>query len=175
MGTSAKAVANHFLKKYGETGITPLKIQKLVYIAHGWHLAVRGTPLVNDERAEAWEYGPVYASLYHEFKHRGRLPILDLATDFDENMKKFTPKIDHRDEDARKLLDRVWKVYGHMSGTQLSALCHQPGSPWDEARQMFPGIRNAHVDDDRIKIHYENKVERNRAIHNAIHTAAQPA
>ena len=43
MGYSAKAVANYFLSKYGrKKGITPLKIQKLVYIAHGWHMACHG-------------------------------------------------------------------------------------------------------------------------------------
>lgn len=63
VGYSAKAVANYFLAQYGKHGLNPLKLQKLVYIAHGWNLAVRNQPLVDNELPEAWEYGPVFASL----------------------------------------------------------------------------------------------------------------
>ena len=80
MGYSAFAVANYFLRLGRDSGeeITPLKIQKLVYIAHGYHLAFtasdnspNGLPLVDDEFAEAWQYGPVFPSLYHHFKRFG--------------------------------------------------------------------------------------------------------
>ncbi len=164
-GYSAKAVANYFLKKYGKSGITPLKIQKLVYISHGWYLAFYDAPLVSDEYAEAWEYGPVFASLYHEFKYRGRLPIINLGTDIDGDFRTVTPRIDRGDKETKKLLDKVWDVYGGMSGIELSELCHQPGSPWDKARKESPGIRNAHIDDRSIKKHYLKKLERNRADH----------
>lgn len=53
---SAKEIANYFLELSAKKDISPLKIQKLVYIAHGWHLALYGEPLVQDELAEAWEY-----------------------------------------------------------------------------------------------------------------------
>ena len=100
---SAMAIANYFLKSYEEKGIPPLKMQKLVYIAHGWHLALYKEPLVADEYAEAWEYGPVFPSLHHEFKYRGRLPIIEFATDicFDEdgNLTTETPEI--LEEDTR--------------------------------------------------------------------------
>ena len=87
MEYSAKAIANYFLElaaKHGEK-VTPLKIQKLVYIAHGWHLALYEKPLVYDEFAEAWEYGPVFPSIYHEFKHFGGAPIAEPATDIEYN------------------------------------------------------------------------------------------
>ncbi len=62
MGYSAQAVANCFLDLANKENkeITPLKIQKLVYIAHGWFLAVTDKPLVDDEFVEAWQYGPVF-------------------------------------------------------------------------------------------------------------------
>lgn len=162
MGYSAKAVANYFLSKYGKHSISPLKIQKLVYIAHGWHLAFHSEPLVDDEYAEAWQYGPVYASLYHEFKHRGRLPIIDLAAELDDDLNEAKPGIPKSDEGTRDLLDRIWEVYGDRTGFQLSEMCHRPGSPWDEARKASNGRKNAHIDDAVIEKHYKEKLERNR-------------
>ena len=67
---SAIAVANCFLDIADAQSrpITPLKIQKLVYIAHGWHLAIYEEPLIV-ELVEAWKWGPVIPLLYHEFKN----------------------------------------------------------------------------------------------------------
>ena len=161
MGYSAKAVANYFLSQYRSHGITPLKIQKLVYLAHGWHMAYFDDPLVSDEWAEAWQYGPVFPSLYHDFKHRGRLPIIDLAKDLDPDLKETTPVIDKSDERIRKLLDRVWEVYGKSTGIELSEICHVPESPWDTARKEFGTRINAHIEDDVIREYYKALKERN--------------
>ena len=63
---SAKAIANAFLQRaFNEKkAIGQLKLQKLVYIAHGYYLALTGgNPLVN-EPFEAWDYGPVNRTLY---------------------------------------------------------------------------------------------------------------
>ena len=79
---SSKAVANYFLdiaERDGKT-LNPMKLQKLVYIAHGWHLAIRRRPLIR-ESVEAWKYGPVIADLYHEFKKFGNMPITERATE----------------------------------------------------------------------------------------------
>ena len=56
---SAKAVANYFLARAKESGetLSPMKLQKLIYFAHGWHLAVFDAPLL-DEEVQAWDYGP---------------------------------------------------------------------------------------------------------------------
>ena len=63
MGYSAKALANFFIKNY--TNISPLKIQKLVYISHGWHLGLFDEPLVDDEFAKHGgtdQYSPPYTT-----------------------------------------------------------------------------------------------------------------
>ena len=84
MSYSAKAIANYFLglADAEKKPISHLKIQKLVYIAHGWYLAIKGEPLVGDEYAEAWQYGPVFPSLYHEFKIHGSGHITEPAMDY---------------------------------------------------------------------------------------------
>src|ERR1700736_6544090 len=78
----ARAVANYFLQRANAEGIpiTPMAIQKLVYFAHGWMLAVYGRPLIN-QRIEAWEYGPVIRDLYQQFKRFGDLKITEPAKD----------------------------------------------------------------------------------------------
>lgn len=164
MGYSAKAVANYLLSKHRKSGITPLKIQKLVYLAHGWHLALSedNKPLISDEFAEAWRYGPVFPSLYHEFKHLGSLPIIEFAKDTNRNNRKVTftvPKIDKSDHQTRQLLDQIWAVYGGETGIQLSERCHSPGSPWDKTRKQSGGRRNADISDDLIMQHYTDWIK----------------
>ena len=163
MGYPAKAVANYFLEKHGDQTLSPLKIQKLVYVAHGWHLAFHDEPLVDNEYVEAWQYGPVFASLYHEFKRFGRKPVLELATetrlDEDNNLVVTTPKIREGDE-VRELLDRIWEVYGGHSAAKLSGICHQEGTPWHTARERNKNLINAHIDNEEIKRHYVGKMQR---------------
>src|SRR5438093_6238406 len=112
------AIANYFIEKSAETGVplSPMKLIKLVYLAHGWHLALTGKPLIT-EPIEAWKYGPVIASLYHVFKRygNGNLPIT----------AKVSTAVLPDDPDLKKLLDKVWDSYGKYSAVQLSTLTHQ--------------------------------------------------
>ena len=176
MGYSAFAVANYFLDLAKKDGveITPLKIQKLVYIAHGYYLAFtardnppNGRPLVNDEFAEAWQYGPVFPSLYHHFKHFGRDPITVFAEDieflYDDGSGKLdtkvtTPKIDQNDEFSCALLNKIWEVYGEYTGLQLSDITHREGTPWDKTWKRREGFRNAHIPNKAISEYYLNRI-----------------
>lgn len=49
--------------------LTPQKLMKLCYIAHGCHLAIGGEPLF-DDRIEAWRYGPIIPALYKLIRNR---------------------------------------------------------------------------------------------------------
>ena len=160
-GYLTEAVANYFLEKYGKHDISPLKLQKLVYLAHGWHLAYHGKPLVKDEYVEAWRYGPVFPSLYHYFKHRGRMPILELANVIDTDLEIQIPRIPKADRLTRRLLDRIWEVYGDFSGEELSEMTHKQGSPWQKARESAEGRYNANIMDKDIKAYFEKKKNAN--------------
>lgn len=133
MPYNPRAVANYFLRRGRRDGIPidAMKLQKLVYFAHGWHLAVRGEPLI-DEPVEAWQYGPVISTIYHDFKIFGSRPIRDLAFEF-EGSEVVNPEVPENDEQTREVLDRVWKGYRKFSGIELSKMTHKSGSPWDEA------------------------------------------
>jgi uncharacterized phage-associated protein len=73
---SVEALANTILDTSEEMGtpLGPMKIQKLMYLMHGYYLALTGAPLV-DEFFEAWQYGPVVPTIYHQFKEFGSRDI----------------------------------------------------------------------------------------------------
>lgn len=147
------AVANYFIgKAFGEgANITPMQAIKLVYIAHGWHLALTSNPLIG-ESVEAWKFGPVIPSVYHAFKKYGRSPIMSAAS----TIGSICPTVD--DEEQTKLLDVVWDLYKNLSGEQLSALTHKEGSPWYRVWEDERGknIRNAAIPNLTIKEYYSN-------------------
>ena len=156
---SAKAVGNYFLQEHPKE-ISHLKLQKLVYISHGWHLGIFDKELVTDEFAEAWKYGPVFPSLYHEFKAFGSKPITRLAKDLDEEeFRVFTPRISQTDSQRIELLCKVWDGYGNLTAGQLSELTHQEETPWSEVWKKSPGIRNLHIENEIIKDHYKKKLQ----------------
>lgn len=141
-------VANEFLelsKNEGEA-IDPLKLQKLVYLAHGWNLALTGTPLIENV-VEAWKWGPVVPKLYREFRHFKSNPI--------------TGKSDRIisagvDEEAAKMIKSVWKAYKKYSPIELSMLTHEHGSAWDIVRRNSeewesPVISNALIRDEFLR------------------------
>ena len=129
----ARAVANYFLDVASSQGVPldHLKLQKLVYIAHGWHLAVTGKPLFY-QTAFAWPYGPAIPAVYRQFREYGDESIDGRATYWaDEDDGEPTPYRGNSSHDTRAILERVWALYGTKSALQLSALTHAPGRPWD--------------------------------------------
>jgi uncharacterized phage-associated protein len=139
----AAAIANEFIRR-GLTeniGVDPLKVQKLVYLAHGWHLAFLGTPLIC-ENIEAWEYGPVVPELYREFRRFG-FSSISREMKLPDNVPPF-------DGQTSALLDEVWKTYRNKSGVELSMLTHEPGYAWDLTRRMNEGRWNSHVIDNSL-------------------------
>jgi uncharacterized phage-associated protein len=149
MAYSAMAVANAFVKraKAGQLGnLSPMKLQKLLFFAQSWHLARNHEPLI-DEFFCRWQYGPVVASLYHEFKEYGAGVISAYGGHIIEkegDVVKIRPVVDDSDTDTWELIDDIIRVYGPYSGSQLSAITHEPGSAWHESGEVDGGpIPNA--------------------------------
>ena len=143
---SAVTVANYFLHKGQKDGISmsPMKLLKLVYIAHGWNLGIHGEPLIR-ERIKAWDYGPVVPKVYHAVKQFGRRPITEPIPAVKETILPTT----------RLLLDRVWDVYRGFSGAELSTMTHADGTPWDEIKKAG----DDEIPNDLIKRHYEARIK----------------
>ena len=171
---SAKAAANYFLDCAAREGKTlnAIQIQKLVYIAHGWRLALDKKALI-EESVEAGPWGPVIPALYDQFKRYGNEPIEERATrtrmlNKGETLTFITetPAIDSECREARRLkplLDKVWKVYSGFTPVQLANMTHQEGSPWDITRKRHPGKRSASIPDSTIQAHFEKQARPSRS------------
>ncbi|MEL7258822.1 MAG: type II toxin-antitoxin system antitoxin SocA domain-containing protein [Pseudomonadota bacterium] len=146
-----KTVANTFLQRDFEDGvatISPMKLQKLVYCLHGWHLAITGKPAITGS-FDAWQYGPVQDELYHSFKQFRDKPINRYASVFrDGEEKAFV--IPSNDDQMRKIFEEVSKKYMPFSALQLSALTHQSGTPWSKTMEHGGGT----ISDDEIRKHF---------------------
>ena len=153
-------MANYFLEK---DRLTQMKLHKLLYYAHGWHLGFQEKPLL-DETLEAWTYGPVVRSIYHEFKQFGAKQIDRPATEFDWSHEDLwsVPRIDASDKFVRDLLARVWEVYSDYTAAQLSGLTHAANSPWTLTRENNPGVKYVGIPNDVIKSHFMERVKRAR-------------
>ncbi len=113
----------------GGERLTNLKLQKLLYYQQGYHLAVFGSPLFN-ENIEAWMYGPVVPDIYNEYSPYGSssLPeVEDAITLTDDEEELFNEVYDsYRDFSAIGLMNRTHKekpwasVSPHDRGTVIS-------------------------------------------------------
>jgi len=119
-------IAKYFIRLANETGsyISNLKLQKLVYYAQGWYLAIYDTPLF-EEDFEAWIHGPVIPALYREYKDFGWKPIIK-----DVEKSSFC-------EDIYNFLEEVSDVYFACDAYELERMTHQE-APWVNARRGLP-------------------------------------
>jgi uncharacterized phage-associated protein len=149
----AAAIANEFLElaKANGQALTPMHIQKLIYFAHGWNLAITGEPLIW-ERVEPWDYGPVVRNLYRDLREFGSGAITKSLEEKSDYMLRTTPRIQGGDDPlfARDLVRKVWETYGHFSALELSEMTHVPDSPWSYARQ----VREQVISDERIREYF---------------------
>lgn len=152
-------IANYFVEKsiwYGSE-MTPMKLLKLTYIAHGWFLGINSKPLIN-EQAEAWQYGPVIRSVYDAFKHHKTADINKL--EFHSITQKREYEELKKDEDISSFLDSVWEVYKDFNGMQLSDLTHQNDTPWSKTVDENGGFRgNSIISNKSIAEHYQAKMK----------------
>ncbi|RKL65816.1 hypothetical protein CR203_18315 [Salipaludibacillus neizhouensis] len=122
---NATDVARYFLhlSSLNNIKVTPLKLQKLVYFAQAWHLAIKEKELFKD-KIEAWTHGPVVPSLYQEYKSYGFGTITPLH-DIDSDKYK---------DEEEETFNLVWELYGEMDGKALENITHSE-DPWIKARE----------------------------------------
>ena len=145
----ARGVANAILD-YAATkdiALTPMQVIKLVYLCHGWSLALHDGPMI-DNQPQAWQYGPVYPHIYKAFKQFGSRPISGRARSRETGFP-YEAKLT---DDQRKLMHEVVDGYGHLKAFQLSNLTHQVGTPWQIS---YNAGAYSQISDELMKAHFE--------------------
>lgn len=108
---------------------------------------MNGEPLIG-EVPQAWDNGPVFRTIWDHIKDHGyqgrHNTLVDPQTDA-EISEELT-------ETETKIIEHVWKKYGHLTASRLSKLTHEPNTPWEKA--YFGRGRNATLDLDEIRDHY---------------------
>lgn len=160
---SVASVANEFLSRARAEGLplTHMQLQKLPYIAHGWGLAILKEPLIS-VTPRAWRYGPVYPSLYEALSRYRADPVDDFVRENDNDILANTRGAPIREDfssSEKKLIDMVWKKYKGKEGIELSALTHEPDTPW--FKTWHEGGRNTPIQNEIISEHYNALLEKN--------------
>lgn len=104
-----------------------MRLNKLVYYAQAWSFARHGAPLFMDE-IQAWAYGPVIPELHvhHRRKFIAKEDMLRGATG---NLSLW----------ASSTVDAVLKLFGDISGAEMSYLTHRE-EPWLNMRRRQNAI-----------------------------------
>ncbi len=165
-------IANEFIRRAAADGktFTQMQLQKLVYIAHGWTLAITNNGLTHDS-PHAWEYGPVYRSLRDSLRRYGSSAVTREIENTEFSPGVFSddptaPAHAHLAPEERAIIDRVYKDYGGFHAFKLSALTHQPGTPWSEIYNDGEG-KFDEIPADLIRRHFVGLATRgNAAAHN---------
>ena len=147
MSHSSHSVARRLLDQANgsQRDISPMKLMKLVYIAHGWMLGLYGRALISD-RVEAWRYGPVIPELYRTVRkfRAGAIPPDKVEAPGDEH---------EFDEYEKGVIDQVYDIYGgNYSAIQLSQMTHARDTPWDKTYNRVG--RSSLIPNDLIEDHY---------------------
>ncbi|MEI8061437.1 MAG: type II toxin-antitoxin system antitoxin SocA domain-containing protein [Candidatus Berkelbacteria bacterium] len=135
---SAHLIAKYFLWKASQEGktLTNKKLQKLLYYAQAWNLAIEDNPLFT-EKIEAWIHGPAIRSIWEQYKVFGFGSITEAV---DSGVKD--------DVKNNKIIDEVWRVYGKYDADYLEELTHNE-LPWQEARG---DIESKTISDNEISL-----------------------
>ena len=135
----------------GVSDMTPLKLNKISYIAHGWVLGFTSKPLLIED-VEAWEFGPVIPELYRGIRIYKRNPIKDLDGWSEADLN----------EREKNLLDQVYDIYGKFHAGKLVGLTHEKGTPWYEVTNGGKKYgRGIVIPNESIERYYKRQIDDN--------------
>ena len=150
-GHASVAVANQFIK-VAHSKKKPLcsltKLIKLVYIAHGYYLALKDKNLIQEE-VQAWAFGPVIPVVHNTFRRVPPVP-------------EPLPEAEHSGEPVKdtytlEFIEAVHKGYGHLNYKEISELTHKKGTPWDIVYRRDGD--KAKIENELIREYYSDLIE----------------
>lgn len=153
----AVVVANEIIKLANaqDIPVSPMKLQKILYLANGIAWKRLGDKLIN-ERFEAWNYGPVVSSVYNSFKtYRGndiKEPYNDLI--HANGFSFIHPSSITVDDKSLSIIREAWDNAKNLDAFTLSAWSHNKNSPWDKAFNAKP--KEPYISDNDIKSYFND-------------------
>jgi uncharacterized phage-associated protein len=147
--TTADAVADYLVALAHERGesVNNLKLQKLLYYAQAWHLALHDEPLF-PEKFQAWSTGPVIPALYERFDEYSYhdIPALNPAPDLGS--------------ETVRLLEQIADDYMSIDEYDLSSMTYQE-APWLNARGGcdISDACNAEIGEEDMRSYFRRMAE----------------
>lgn len=151
-----RALANIILDEAASQSktVTNMALNKIAYFVHCDYLLERSEPLVG-AKIEAWQHGPVFREIYHEFKRWDDKPIQTRATKIDVDTGQPILAEAQLSSDNEQYIRDLIRRYVRFSAAHLRAISHTEGGPWHRVwghdGRANPGMR---ISDDLIKAHY---------------------
>ena len=144
----AGAIADFLLDECRERGeiLSNLKLQKLLFYADAWSMALFGSPLFNED-FEAWVHGPVLPSQYRRFREHRWRPITTEVV----RPKLPTATVDH--------LIEIIEVFGVETAVALELMTHRE-KPWMDARgDLAPSAPCTNVISKSVTMEYYKSLQ----------------
>lgn len=159
-------VAKLTLLYFFENGISvcPLKLQKILYYIQSWYLVYFDKQLLFEEKPEAWVNGPVYRSIYNQFKHIGIYDqIKKDDIDLDISLKEMKKKL-MLDKEQESFLEAIYHNYGTMSHDKLVFLTHSE-KPWSEKREGLSPFdySSEEISIDTMYSYYKERIDKKKS------------
>lgn len=145
MSHDVRAVANAVLELAEAAGlpVTNLGLNKIVYFLHAGYLLEHGQPLVS-AKIEAWDHGPVFREIYHQFKKFGREPITGRAMRLDPKTGAFSQVAFTLAGEEAAYVQKHASNLLKLSPGKLVDMSHVRDGPWYVARfgggRLNPGV-----------------------------------
>ena len=97
---------------------------------------------------KAWKYGPVFPTVYQEYKIFGKHPITLLKAPEEQDQFSFG---------QMALVDQVDEAYDEYDGVDLSGITHQPGTPWHQVRIVEKKPEGSVIPNKLIRKFYQER------------------
>lgn len=136
---SAIDVSRYIINKCHDMNISisNLKLQKLLYFAQGYSLAITGDPLFEEE-VEPWDFGPVVPEVYRHYKMYGanEIPPVNEYYNIDFDSDDFLKRVKFNDDifslSEKMIMDAIINQFGKFTANKLVSLTHKQ-QPWKES------------------------------------------
>ena len=108
--------------------VSNMALNKIVFFVHSDHLIEQGFPLVG-AKIEAWQHGPVFREIYHEFKKWGDKPIRGRATRVDPQSGEVILADCELGPNSKYISELIVRYVG-FPAAYLRAISHRDDGPW---------------------------------------------